>query len=149
MDGPTPEDDVAPAGSSAQRAVLIALAASAVLGLVVLLAARGAIGELAGAACRGEAQAVFRLRLLVTLVVILVPAGALGIALYLGLTARRIRRAQVFPPPGMWLLRPMRRLRGPAANRVAAAMVVLAAILAVAAAVLFALSSRLLQLLAR
>ena len=117
MYGQPPARNLAPAASRARRTAILLLAGLTALALALLLGARGALEDLARAACRGDVEARSTLRLIVTAVVVLVPASGLGIALYLGSIARRVKRARLFPPPGTALLRPVKQLQGPAAER--------------------------------
>jgi hypothetical protein len=129
--------------------VLLAAAAALALLLLELRANRGSLEALAGAACRGDAAAASKLRGYLYVVLGLVPASTLAFAGYVAVLARRVRRDGVFPPSGMWTIRPVRTFTGAAARRCAAVMLVLSATLATLALLLTAIGLRMLALLNR
>jgi hypothetical protein len=129
--------------------LLLAAAAGLALLLLELRANRGALEALAGAACRGDAAAASQLRDYLHVVLALVPASTFAFAGYVAVLARRVRRDGVFPPSGMWTLRPVRSFTGAAARRCAVVMLLLSATLATLALLLTAIGLRMLALLNR
>lgn len=71
-------------------------------------------------------------------------ASAVGVAIWIGHFAWRVRRDEVYPPPGSRHLRVRRVLRGEAARRIANACFVIAALLFVCGLVLAPLALRVL-----
>ena len=76
--------------------------------------------------------------LIICLAMILVSLGILPTALYLYTTGRRIRQAERFPPPGMAVIRNTPVITGPPARRRGTILMILAVILVIVAAYLFA-----------
>lgn len=74
-------------------------------------------------------------------------ASLLGVAAWIGHFAWRVRKTEVYPPPGSRHMRVKRVLRGPDAHRVATVCFTIAFLLAVCAAVLVPLVYRLLTTL--
>jgi hypothetical protein len=153
FESPAPAPD-APAAAHPRRqaivtVVLIAAAAGVAFLLFELRTNRGNIEALAAAACRGDVAAASQLRRYVYVVLGLVPGSTFAFAAYIAILARRVRRAGVFPPPGMWTIRPVRTFTGVAARRCAVGMLVFSGTLAALALLLAMISLRMLALLNR
>ncbi len=85
--------------------------------------------------------------LLFRLLAYVMTASLVGVAAWIGHFAWRVRRTDVYPPPGSRHMRVKRVLRGPEARRVAIVCFTIAGLLAICAAVLIPLVNRLLNTL--
>lgn len=126
-----------------RRALMLAIIAGVLAGFTVLVWLVVELKVLTDKTHVPTAEELLRVMSLFKVLTAIVSASVLGAALWIGHFAWRVRRSEVYPPPGSRHMRVRKVLRGPDAQRVAYVCFVLAGLLVLAAAALWPVALRL------